>query len=117
MFSRYLFSRSNAATFQEIDVSFAVVHEATDQAVITEDNGCHFSDVLMALVLSDVASVIHQTWHQEPFTNWFICTLLYLLKKKKGKITVAAAYEFNLIRKSSKKLESVASKSASRETL
>lgn len=61
MFSEYLFSRSNAATFQEIDVSLAVIHEATDQPIITEDNGCHFSDVLMTLVLGDVASVIHQT--------------------------------------------------------
>lgn len=61
MFCGYLFSRSNAATFEEIDVSFAVIHEATDQTIITEDNGCHFSDVLMALVLSDVASMIHQT--------------------------------------------------------
>lgn len=88
MFSGYLFSGSNAATFQEIDVSLAVVHEATDQPIIAEDNGCHFSDVLMALVLSDVASVIHQTRHQEAFTNGFICTLLDLLKENKNISTV-----------------------------
>jgi len=78
--SGYLFPGSDAAAFQEVDVSLAVVHEAADQPVIAEDNGCHLGDVLMALVLRDVASVIHQTRHQEAFANWFICTLLDLIK-------------------------------------
>lgn len=80
--SRYLFSKPNAPTFQNVDVIFTVIHEATDQTVITENDGCHLGDVLVTLVLSDVASVIHQAGNQVTFSNWFISTLFDLLKGK-----------------------------------
>lgn len=49
---------------QGVDVLFALVHEATDEAVVTEDDAGHLGDVLITLVLCDVTTVIHQAGHQ-----------------------------------------------------
>lgn len=49
----------DAAAAQVVDVFFTFVHEAADQSVVTEDDAGHFGDVLVALVLADVATVIH----------------------------------------------------------
>lgn len=80
--SRYLFSKPNAATFQNVDIIFAVIHEATDQTVITENDGCHLGDILVTLIFSDVASVIHQAGDQVTFPNRFISTFFNLLQRK-----------------------------------
>lgn len=79
---RYLFSKANAPAFQNVDVIFAVIHEATDEPVVTENDGCHLGDVLVALVLGDVATVIHQAGNQVPFSKWLISALFDLLKGK-----------------------------------
>lgn len=55
----HLVSYVDAAAAQVVDVFFTFVHEAADQSVVTEDDAGHFGDVLVALVLADVATVIH----------------------------------------------------------
>lgn len=82
--SRYLFSKTDTATFQNVDIIFAVIHEATNQTVITENDSCHFGNVLVTLIFSYVASVIHQAGNHVTFTNWFFSTFFNLLKKKKS---------------------------------
>lgn len=74
----HFFSSDDASTVQGIDVLSALVHEATYEAVVTEDDTGHLCDVLMALVLSDVATVIHQAGHQIAFTSLLICTFFNL---------------------------------------
>lgn len=81
--SRYLFTKTDTATFQNVDIIFAVIHEATNQTVITENDSCHFGNVLVTLIFSYVASVIHQAGNHVTFTNWFFSTFFNLLKKKK----------------------------------
>lgn len=46
-----------------------LLHEAADQPEVAEDDGGHLGDVLAALVVADVAAVIHQTGDQEAFTQ------------------------------------------------
>lgn len=60
----HLVSSADATTAQGIDIITAVVHEATDQSVVAEDDTGHLGDVLLALVVTDVAAVIHQARHQ-----------------------------------------------------
>lgn len=54
----------DAATEESVDVFTAVVHEATDEPVIAEDDAGHLGNVLPALVVTDVATVIHQAGHE-----------------------------------------------------
>lgn len=49
---------------QSVDVFAALIHEAADQPVVTEDDAGHLGDVLVTLVVADVASVVHQAGHQ-----------------------------------------------------
>lgn len=67
-----------ASTVQVVDVVFTFVHEATDQPIVTEDDASHLCDVLVTLVLADVATVIHQAGHQVAFPPLLLITLLYL---------------------------------------
>lgn len=71
-------SHIDAAAAQVIDVLFTFVHEATDQSVVAEDDAGHFGDVLVTLVLADVATVIHQAGHQVAPSPLLLVTLLYL---------------------------------------
>lgn len=68
----------DAAAAQAVDVLFAFVHEAADQLVVAEDDAGHLGDVLVALVLADVATVIHQAGHQVAPAPLLVITLLYL---------------------------------------
>lgn len=74
----YLGSYVDAATVQVVDVFFTFVHEATDQSVVTEDDTGHLGDVLVALVLADVATVIHQAGDEVAPPTLLLVTLLYL---------------------------------------
>lgn len=62
--SSHLLSGTDAATVQGVDVITTIVHEAADQPVVAEDDAGHLGDVLLALVVADVAAVIHQAGHQ-----------------------------------------------------
>lgn len=57
----HLLASANTPTVQRVDVVFAAVHKAADEPVVTEDDGSHLCDVLIALVFSDVGPVIYQT--------------------------------------------------------
>lgn len=48
---------------QGVDVLSTLVHEPADEAIVTEDDAGHLRDVLVALVLCDVPTVIHQARH------------------------------------------------------
>ena len=74
----YLLSYIDTAAVHGVDVLFALVHEATDEAVVTEDDAGHLSDVLVALVLADVGPVIHQAGHQEPLPPLLLVALFDL---------------------------------------
>lgn len=78
VWSSYLVSHVDAATVQDVDVLFTFVHEATDQPVVAEDDAGHLGDVLVALVLADVATVIHQAGHQVAPPPLLVVALLYL---------------------------------------
>ena len=71
-------SHIDAAAAQAVNVFFAFVHEAADQPVVAEDDAGHLNDVLIALVLADVATVIHEAGHQVASPALLIVTLLYL---------------------------------------
>lgn len=60
----HLLSHADAAAAQRIDVVMAAVHEAADEPVVTEDDGGHLGDVLLAVVVADVPTVVHQAGHQ-----------------------------------------------------
>lgn len=68
----------DAATVQVVDVLLTFVHEAADQPVVAEDDAGHLGDVLVALVLADVAAVIHQAGHQVAPPPLLLIALLYL---------------------------------------
>lgn len=68
----------DAAAAQVVDVFFTFVHEAADQSEVTEDDAGHFGDVLVALVLADVATVIHEAGHQVAPPSLLLVALLYL---------------------------------------
>ena len=74
----HLVSHVDAAAVQAVDVFFTFVHEAADQPVVAEDDAGHLGDVLVALVLADVAAVIHQAGHQVAPPPLLLVTLLYL---------------------------------------
>lgn len=57
----HLVSYVDAAAVQVVYVFFTFVHEATDQSVVTEDDTGNLGDVLVALVFTDVASMIYET--------------------------------------------------------
>lgn len=76
----YLLSGYDAATVQHVYVLPTFVHEATDESVVAEDDGGHFGDVLVALIVSDVTAVIHQTGHQVTFPKFLCCTFFNLGK-------------------------------------
>lgn len=71
-------SNIDASTAQAVDVFFTLVHEATDQPVVTEDYTGHLGDVLVTLVLADVATVINQAGHQVAPAPLLLVTLLEL---------------------------------------
>lgn len=56
----HLLAGVNAPTVQRVDVVLAAVHKAADEPVVAEDDGGHLCDVLVALVFSDVGTVIDQ---------------------------------------------------------
>lgn len=64
VFASHLLSCADAAAAQSVDVVATLVHEAADQPVVAEDDAGHLGDVLVALVVADVAAVIHQAGHQ-----------------------------------------------------
>lgn len=68
----------DAAAAQTVDIFFTFVHEAADQSVVAKDDAGHLGDVLVALVLADVATVIHQTGNQVAPPPLLLITLLYL---------------------------------------
>ena len=74
----HLVSHVDAAAAQAVDVFLTFVHEAADQPVVAEDDAGHLGDVLVTLVLADVATVIHQAGHQVAPTPLLLVTLLYL---------------------------------------
>ena len=55
---------ADAAAEQGVDVVATVVHEAADELVVAEDDAGHLGHVLPALVLADVATVIHQAGNE-----------------------------------------------------
>lgn len=75
---------SDAATAQRVDVVFALVHEAADESVVAEDNAGHLGDVLVALVLADVAAMVHQAGDQVAPPPLFLIALLDLEMLWKG---------------------------------
>lgn len=78
----------DAAAAQVIYILSAFIHEATDQSVVAENNAGDLGDVLVALILADVASMIHEAGHQIASPSFLLITLLYL-KGKKTKVVSA----------------------------
>lgn len=74
----HLLSYVDAPAAQAVYILFAFIHEATDESVVAEDDAGDLGDVLVALVLADVASVIHQAGHQVSPPSLLLVTLLYL---------------------------------------
>ncbi len=74
----HLVSYVDAAAVQVVDVFFAFVHEAADQSVVAEDDTGHLGDVLVALVLANVAAVIYQAGHQVAPPSLLLIALFYL---------------------------------------
>lgn len=63
---------------QHVDVLTTLVHEPTDEPEVTEDDRGHFGDVLVALPLADVATMIHQTGHKIALTLLLLCAFFDL---------------------------------------
>lgn len=80
----HLLSSADAATVQDVDVVTTLVHEAADEAVVAEDDAGHLGDVLVTLVLADVATVIHQAGDQVALPSLLHSTLFNLGRKKTG---------------------------------
>lgn len=59
----HLLTSVNTPTMQCVDVVLAAVHKATNEPVVTKDDGGHLCDVLIALVFSYVGAMIYQTGH------------------------------------------------------
>lgn len=78
--SAHLLSRIDTSTVKCVDVLTTFVHKAANKAVIAEDDGGHFSDVLTAVVLADVATVINQTGHKVALPLLLLGTFLNLDK-------------------------------------
>lgn len=81
--SPHLLSGADAATFQRVDVIATLVHEAADQPVVAENNGGHLGDVLVALVVGDVATVIYEAGNQEAFPQLLRSTFFNLNGEKR----------------------------------
>lgn len=79
----HLLPCADAAAAERIDVITAVVHEATDEPVVAEDNACHLGDVLFALVFADVATVIHQAGHDVALPQ-LLCSTFFNLNTAKS---------------------------------
>lgn len=79
MFLSDLLSGADAAAAQSVDVIAAVVHEAAYKPVVAEDDAGHLGDVLVALVVADVATVIHQAGHQVAFPQ-LLCSTFFNLR-------------------------------------
>lgn len=60
----HLLPHADAAAVQRVDVLAAAVREAADEAEVAEDDAGHLGDVLLAVVVADVAAVVHQAGHQ-----------------------------------------------------
>lgn len=77
----YLLSSADATTMQHVDVLAALVHEPADEPEVTEDDRGHFGDILVALPLADVATVIHQAGHQIALALFLFCAFFDLWSK------------------------------------
>lgn len=76
--SSHLLAGGYAATVQAVDVLATIAHEATDEAVVAEHDAGHLGDVLVTLVLRDVAAVIHQAGNQVALSSLLRRTFFYL---------------------------------------
>lgn len=74
----HLLSGADAAAVQSIDVIVTLGHEAADQPVVAEYDARHLGDVLVALVVADVPTVIHQAGHQVALPQLLRCTFFDL---------------------------------------
>lgn len=74
----HLLPHIDASAVQQVDVLLAFVHESTDESVVTEDDAGHLGDILVTLVLADVATVIHQARYKVAPPSFFVVALLYL---------------------------------------
>lgn len=81
--SPHLLSGADAATFQRVDVIATLVHEAADQPVVAENDGGHLGDVLVALVVGDVATVIYKAGNQVTFPQLLRGTFFNLSGEKR----------------------------------
>ena len=86
--SSHLLAGGYAATVQAVDVLATIVHEATDEAVVAEHDAGHLGDVLVALVLRDVAAVIHQAGNQVALSSLLRRTFFYL-SGRRGELWLA----------------------------
>lgn len=80
-FPSHLLPSADAATAQRVDVVTAAVHEAADEAVVAEDDAGHLGDVLLAVVVADVAAVVHQAGHQVALAQLLGGTFFNLAKR------------------------------------
>jgi len=74
--------RPQAAAVQCVDGAPAGVREAADQPVVAEHDARHLGDVLVALVVAHVATVIHQAGHQVAPPPLLLAALLYLRRSE-----------------------------------
>jgi hypothetical protein len=97
--SSHLLAGRYAATVQAVDVLATIVHEATDEAVVAEHDAGHLGDVLVALVLRDVAAVIHQAGNQVALSS-LLCRTFFYLNGRRGKwlayVTIYLSYTLSL---------------------
>lgn len=82
-FGSHLLSGADAAAVQIVDVAAALLHEAADQPEVAEDDGGHLGDVLVALVVADVATMIHQAGHQVALPRLLRCTFFNLQEERR----------------------------------
>lgn len=78
VYSHLAAAGSDAAAAQRVDVVFALVHEAADEPVVAEDDASHLGDVLVALVLADIAAMVHQARDQVAAPPLLLLALLDL---------------------------------------
>lgn len=77
----HLLAGADAAAAQRVDVVAAAVHEAADEAEVAEDDAGHLGDVLLAVVVADVAAVVHQAGHQVALAQLLGGALFNLAKR------------------------------------
>lgn len=78
----HLLSSDDVPTLQGVDVFKTLVREATDHSVVAEDDAGHLGDVLVALVVADVATMFHQTGHQVAFPQLLRSTFFNLSRDR-----------------------------------